>query len=137
MWARHLGLVVLLGREPPLFVRFRIGMHLSYSKFVRRIWVLIAVLAVLPATGAAYMKGYLPLKDSEIANRFPQQVIRAKFVQGMNAARVGFATVRFLEETNEIQFSGVDGARKPWTVTADAMRGGGLYSGGSRQKRNR
>ena len=103
-------------------------MHLSYSKFVRRLCVLIAVLAVLPATGAAYMKGYLPLKDTEIANRFPQRVIRAKFFQGMNAARVGFATVRFLEETNEIQFAGVDGARKPWTVTADAMRGGGLYS---------
>ena len=103
-------------------------MHLSYSKFVRRIRVLIAVLALLPATGATYMKGYLPLKDSEIANRFPQRVLRAKFVQDMNAVRVGFATVRFLQETNEIQFSGVDGARKPWIVTADAMRGGGLYS---------
>jgi hypothetical protein len=31
----------------------------------------------------------LPLKDSEISHRFPQRVLRSKFVQGMTAVRVG------------------------------------------------
>jgi hypothetical protein len=76
---------------------------------------------------AAYMRGYLPLKDSEISHRFPQRVLRATFVQGMPAVRLGSTTVRFVEGGNLIQFSGIDSAGKPWTVTADAMRGGALY----------
>ena len=96
---------------------------------MRRQPVLTTIVALLvPAIGGAYMKGYLPLKDSEISHRFPQRVLRSKFVQGMSAARVGTATVRFLEPTNEIRFSGLDTTGKPWTVTADAMRGGALYS---------
>src|SRR5690348_5804965 len=74
------------------------------------------------------MRAYLPLKDSEIAKRFPVRVLRANFTQGTGAARIGSATARYLEESNEIQFTGVDAAHKAWTVTADAMRGGALYS---------
>lgn len=74
------------------------------------------------------MLRYLPLKDSDTAHRFPQRVLRTNFVQGMSALRVGSTTVRFMEETGEIQFSGFDAAHKPWTVTAAAMFGGGLYT---------
>ena len=91
--------------------------------------VLTTIIALLlPTTGTAYMKNYLPLTVSETSHRFPQRVLRSKFVQGMSAARIGSATVRFVEESNEIRFAGVDAAGKPWTVTADAMRGGALYS---------
>jgi hypothetical protein len=74
------------------------------------------------------MKNYLPLKDSEISRRFPQKILRSSFVQGTDAVRVGSVTVRFAEPTNEIRFSGLDATGKPWTVTADGMRGGALYS---------
>jgi hypothetical protein len=88
-----------------------------------------AILALLlPGICAAYMRRYLPLKDSDISHRFPQRVLRAKFVQGMRAVQVGSTTVRFLDETSEIQFSGMDATGKPWTVTAAGMLGGGLYS---------
>lgn len=83
---------------------------------------------LLPASGTAYVKNYLPLMDTEISHRFPQRVLRSKFVQGATAARVGSTTVRFVEATNEIRFSGFDMTGKPWTVTANAMMGGGLYS---------
>lgn len=96
---------------------------------MQRLSVLSAVILLLvPLTAIAYMRGYLPLKDSEIAKRFPVRVLRANFTQGTGAARVGSTTARFLEESNEIQFTGVDAAHKTWTVTADAMRGGALYS---------
>ena len=74
------------------------------------------------------MRRYLPLKDSEIAQRFAMRVLRAKFVQGAPAVRVGSTTVRFVEDGNQIRFSGIDNGHKPWTVAADAMRGGSLYS---------
>src|SRR6185369_15172166 len=102
---------------------------MGYSEVVQRLSVLSAAVALLlPTTGTAYMRGYLPLKDGEIAKRFPVRVLRANFTQSMGPVRIGASTVRFLEETNEIQFTGVDAAHKPWTVTADAMRGGALYS---------
>jgi hypothetical protein len=82
---------------------------------------------LLPAIASAYMRGYLPLDDNEISLRFPQRVLRSRFEQGMSA-RLGSTTIRFLEPSNKIRFSGVDAAGKPWMVTADAMRGGGLYS---------
>jgi hypothetical protein len=96
---------------------------------VQRLSTLSAVVALLlPTTGTPYMRGYLPLKDNETAKRFPLRVLRANFTQGTGAARVGSTTVRFLEVPNAIQFTGVDTGHKPWTVTADAMRGGALYS---------
>jgi hypothetical protein len=42
--------------------------------------------------------------------------------------RFGSTTIRILEPTNEIRFSGLDASGKPWRVTAAAMQGGGLYS---------
>ncbi len=92
----------------------------------------IPVLATIALTVAgldlcAYMKSYLPLSDTELAMRFPQRVLRSNFVQTMSV-RIGTTTVRFLEPANGIQFTGKDLSGKPWTVTADAMQGGGLYS---------
>ncbi len=84
--------------------------------------------AAVSCNSSAYIRRYLPLKDSEIANRFPLRVVRAKFVQGTPAVRVGSTTVRFVEESNQIRFSGIDNGAKQWTVAADAMRGGSLYS---------
>jgi hypothetical protein len=84
-------------------------------------------LAVAGLDVCAYWKRYLPLNDTELAMRFPQRVLRSNFVQNMSV-RIGTTTVRFLEPTNGIQFTGKDLSGKPWTLTADAMRGGGLYS---------
>ena len=92
--------------------------------------ILRLIIALLPATGMAYMRDYLPLKDAEVFHRVRQRILRSNFVQGGNAntVRVGLATVRFVEPANEIRFSGLDAMGKPWTVTADALRGGALYS---------
>jgi len=73
------------------------------------------------------MRRYLPLDDKEISLRVPQKVLRSRFAQGMTA-RLGSTTVRFLEGSDEIRFSGFDAAGKPWTVTASAMMEGGLYA---------
>jgi hypothetical protein len=80
------------------------------------------VLAAAQLNLCAYMKGYLPLNETELAMRFPQRVLRSNFVQDMNA-RIGF-----LEAPNTIRFAGKDLSGKPSMLTADAMRGGGLYS---------
>src|SRR4051794_36108622 len=80
-----------------------------------------------PLHTVAYMEGYLPLSQKELALRFPQHVVRGSFVQEMSA-RIGHTTIRFLEPNNEIRFSGTDLSGRPWTVTAAAWRGGGLYS---------
>lgn len=90
--------------------------------------VLTAILLLFATANCwGYWKRYLPLDDRELSLRFPQRVLRSKFVQGMSA-QVGSTAIHFLEPTNEISFSGVDSSGKPWTVTADAMFGGGLYS---------
>ena len=78
-------------------------------------------------SGLAYMEGYLPLNQKELALRFPQHVVRGHFVQDMSA-RIGKTAISFLEPSNQIRFSGRDLSGKPWAVTADAWRGGGLYS---------
>ena len=78
-------------------------------------------------SGLAYMEGYLPLNQKELALRFPQHVVRGHFVQDMSA-RIGKTAISFLEPSNQIRFSGTDLSGKPWAVTADAWRGGGLYS---------
>ena len=93
----------------------------------RRVLILAIAFAFTSLNAFAYMKGYLPLNETELGMRFPQRVLRSNFVQEMSA-RVGTTTVRFLEPANEIQFAGKDLAGKPWKVTADAMRGGALYS---------
>src|SRR5437016_11195198 len=88
---------------------------------------MIFLLIPAPLEVGAYMKRYLPLDEKELALRFPQHVVRSNFTQSMSV-RIGSTTVRFLEPANEIQFAGKDLSGKSWTITADAMRGGGLYS---------
>ncbi|MCX6626495.1 MAG: hypothetical protein NTW28_02525 [Candidatus Solibacter sp.] len=97
---------------------------------MQRLSILSAVVTLLlPTTGTAYMRGYLPLTQSEISKRFPVRVLRAIFTPWEGgAARVGTTTVRFVESDNLIQFSGIDRAQKTWTVSASAMMGGALYS---------
>ena len=77
----------------------------------------------VPANTWAYIKGYLPLNNSELSLRFPQHGLWGRFVQEMSA-RVGSTTIRFIEPASEIRLSGVDLSGKLWTVTADALRGG-------------
>lgn len=85
------------------------------------------VLGLLAANATAYMRRYLPLNERELSLRFPQHVLRSDFRAGMSL-RLGSTTIRILEPTNEIRFSGLDASGKPWRVTAAAMQGGGLYS---------
>lgn len=91
----------------------------------------LAIAAIALAIGTpeigAWVKRYMPLDDSELALRFPQRVVNGNFTQFLSA-RIGATSVRFLESADEIQFKGKDISGKPWTITADAMRGGGLYS---------
>jgi len=104
-------------------------MAVRYSGLVDRLAPLVAIFLLMsgPLKVCAAMRSYLPLEEKELRLRFPQHIIRSKFVQEMSV-RVGTTTVRFLEPSNQIRFSGKDLAGKPWTVTADAERGGGLYS---------
>jgi hypothetical protein len=89
--------------------------------------VLAIAIALTSLKLLAYNPRYLPLNETELALRFPQHVLRSTFVQDMSA-QVGTTAVRFLGPGNEIQFTGKDLAGKPWKVTAEAMRGGALYS---------
>ena len=79
----------------------------------RRVVVLAIAFAFTSLNAFAYMKGYLPLNETEPGMRFPQHVLRSNFVQEMSA-RIGTTNVPFLEPENEIQFSGKDLAGKPW-----------------------
>ena len=79
----------------------------------------------MPVLGWGYVERYLPLDNKELSLRFPQRVVRSVFDSDMRV-RVGTTTIQFVETSIEIRFSGVDVLGKPWTVTADALPGGGL-----------
>jgi hypothetical protein len=87
----------------------------------------ISIVVLAQFDTCAYMKAYLPLDEKELSLRYPQHVIRGNFMQAASV-RIGSTTVSFLEPANEIRFEGMDLSGKPWKLTADAMRGGGLYS---------
>lgn len=100
---------------------------LSVVNFPRRAAATLLLIWAGPI-GWAYMEGYLPLTQKELARRFPQHVVSSKFVQEMST-RIGQTAIRFVvDPNNEIHFSGKDLSGKPWTVAASAWRGGGLYA---------
>jgi len=101
---------------------------LGYSKYVKVPIVFVAILLLaLPVVAWGYVERYLPLDNKELSLRFPQRVVCGRLDPEMKV-RVGTTTIRVVERSDEIRFSGVDFSGKPWSFTAEDVLSGGLYS---------
>jgi hypothetical protein len=83
------------------------------------------VILVLPTISSAYMRGYLPLDDAELARRFHQQQIPMTFNVGATA-RFRNALIR-LEEDGQLVITGRDAVGLEWRVTSHWNAFGGAF----------